>query len=156
VGEGVEGGELVVVEDAHDEEHGVGAHGGGFVDLVGIENEVLAEDGEVDDVAGALEVLGGALEEGGFGQDGEGGGAAVLVGGGEVAGMQVGADVAEGGGGALDFGDDADAGAGEGFGEAAEVLALGGEAFELGLGLEPRGRRRFRPAWRKGFDQEKT
>jgi hypothetical protein len=138
-GEGVEGGQLVVVEDADDEEHGVGAHGGGFVDLVGVEDEVLAEDGELDDVAGALEVLGGAFEEGGFGEDGEGGGAAVLVGGGEVAGVQVGADVAEGGGGALDFGDDADAGAGEGSGEAAEVVALGGEAFELGLGLERAG-----------------
>ncbi len=133
LGEGGEGGKGIVIEDADDEEHGVGAHGGGFIDLVGVEDEVLAQDGEVGDAAGAFQVLGGAFEESGFGEDGQSGGAAGFVGGGEIGGIEIGADVAEGGGGAFDFGDDADAGAGEGGGEAAEVVAFGGEAFEIGL-----------------------
>ncbi len=145
LGEGGEGGEGFVVEDADDEEHGVGAHGGGFVDLIGIEDEVLAEDREVGNAAGAFQVLGGALEEGGFGEDGEGGGAARFVGGGKIGGIEIGADVAEGGGGALDFGDDADAGTGEGGGEAAEVVALGGQAFEIGLRPQAAGGGDFGP-----------
>ncbi|OQC58836.1 MAG: hypothetical protein BWX54_00910 [Verrucomicrobia bacterium ADurb.Bin018] len=130
VGEGEEVAELGIVEDADDEEHGVGAHGGSFVNLVGGDDEVFAKDGEGGCGAGLLEVGGGAFEEGGFGEDGEGSRAAGGVGAGEGGGGEVGGDVAEGGGGAFDFGDDADAGGVEGGGEVAEVGAPGGEGFE--------------------------
>ena len=61
-----------------DEEDGVGTGGAGFEDLEGVEDEVLAEAGELDDAGGLFEVGEGALEELLVGEDGEGGGAGGL------------------------------------------------------------------------------
>ena len=75
--------EGVVGVGGDDEQDGVGSGGAGFEDLKGVEDEVLAEAGNVDSGGGGCEVVEGALEEFLIGKDGEGGGAGGLEGAGE-------------------------------------------------------------------------
>ena len=99
-----------------DEQNGVGAGGAGFEDLKGIEDEVLAETGNVDDVGGLFEIGERALEELFVGEDGERGGSGGLEGAGQGGGMEVAADEPLGGRGFFDFGDDRGAGLSRGCG----------------------------------------
>ena len=54
---------LVVVDAGHDDQDAVGAQRPGLVDLIGLEEEVLAEHRQRDGGAGGDEVLRRALEE---------------------------------------------------------------------------------------------
>lgn len=88
VGEDEEVDEFGEVEALADEEDGVGAGGAGFVDLVLVEDEVFAEDGECGGVFDALDVGEVSGEEAFVGEAGDGGGAGVLVGGGDGGGVE--------------------------------------------------------------------
>ncbi len=87
----VEGG---VGEGGDDEENGVGAGGAGLEDLKGVEDEVLAQTGNLDDAGGLVQVGERALEELLVGEDGESGGPGGLKGAGERRGVKVAANQA--------------------------------------------------------------
>jgi hypothetical protein len=89
-----------------DEQDCVGAIGAGFEDLEGIEDEVFAEAGDVDDAGGLLQIGEGALKELLVGEDGEGGCAGGLEGLCEGSWVKVAADKALGGRGFFDLCDD--------------------------------------------------
>ena len=55
-GQGVEVGQLGVVEGGDDEQHGVGPHEAGVADVARVDGEVLAEHGDVDRRPGGPEV----------------------------------------------------------------------------------------------------
>src|SRR6185295_1644582 len=64
--------EEVAVEGGGDEEDEVGAGGAGLEELVLVDDEVLAEDGDVDGGADSAEVIERAAEAGAVGEDGDG------------------------------------------------------------------------------------
>ena len=106
------------------------ADGAGFIDLVFVKDEVLAEDGGAGGSGAFLDggqVFGGALEVG-IGDYRYGGGAVLGVGGGQGWRVEVGAEEALGGGRLFDFGDEADAGAAQGGGEV-QGRGAGGDAL---------------------------
>ena len=72
--------QLLVVERADDQQHRVGPVDSRLVELVGVDDEVLAEDRQVAGLTGGAEVLERAAEAPLLGQDRERGGAAALVG----------------------------------------------------------------------------
>ena len=110
--------ELALGETICDEEDGVGAVDAGFVELIGVDDEILAEDGEWDFGADLLEVGQFALEVFPIGETTDGDGAGVVVLAGDGDGVEVFADESGGGAGLFDFGDDVDVG------------VLGGDGFE--------------------------
>ncbi|OQC18656.1 MAG: hypothetical protein BWX70_03449 [Verrucomicrobia bacterium ADurb.Bin070] len=133
-GERVKGVQGVIVKNADDQQDGVRVQGGALVNLIGVDNEILAQHRQRRGVAGLLEVGGRAFEEGGLGQDRERGGPAVGIGAGDGGGSEIGADVAARGRGALEFRDHVHAGRVERGGETARPVATRcGEPFELGL-----------------------
>ena len=73
--EGDEVAEKRVVERGDDQEEAVGIVGARFPDLPGIENKILAEDGQRDFFAGFAKIFERAAKEFAFGEDGESGGA---------------------------------------------------------------------------------
>src|SRR5581483_2272413 len=102
------GGELShqrLLEHRGDQQDRVGAGGASLVDLIRVEDEVLAQDGQGDRGAHGAEVVEGALEMA-VGEDRDGGGAVGGIGGGDGCGIEVGKDVALAGRGAFDLGDD--------------------------------------------------
>lgn len=108
-------GELLVGEHGDDEEDGVGSVDPGLVDLVGVEDEVLAENGRavgesVNSGADGTHVLEGALEPLGLSEDGDSRGAGESVGEGDGGRGGGGAvdEVALGGRSALDLGKESD------------------------------------------------
>ena len=58
----VQGRQLVVLERGHDQQHGVGAGDARLVQLVGVEDEVLAQDRQLAGRAGDAQILQRALE----------------------------------------------------------------------------------------------
>ena len=71
---------LVVRDARHDDEDAVGAPGAGLVDLIGLEQEILAQGRQAGGLAGLGEVFGLALERGLVGENGEAGRAALRIG----------------------------------------------------------------------------
>ena len=67
--------ELKPLERGHDQEDGVGPQGARLPQLIVVQDEVLAEEGEVRRSPDLLEMLGRAVEVLGVGEDGEGRGA---------------------------------------------------------------------------------
>ena len=68
-------------EAGSDEQHGIGSHHTSLQQLVAVYDELLAQDGDVDQRAGSVDVRERTAEVGGVGQDGEGTGSGSLVGG---------------------------------------------------------------------------
>ena len=75
---------LVVGDARHDDEDAIGAPGAGLVDLVGLEQEILAQGRQAGGLAGLREVFGPALERGLVGEHREAGRAALRIGAGEA------------------------------------------------------------------------
>ena len=122
-----------------DEQNGVGANGAGFEDLKRVEDEVLAQAGNVDDVGRLLEVGERALKELFVGEDRQRGGAGGLEGAGQGCGIKVAADEPFGGRGFFDFGDDrgpVDGGGTKSGGKAAGGMG-GGSALHAGRSPRP-------------------
>lgn len=105
-GEDLEVDDLGGIEAFGDEEDGVGACGASFIDLVGIDDEVFAEDGQVDDLADGLEVFEFSLEVLFVGKHAEGIGAGGGIGFCDEDGVEVLAYEACAGGGLFYFGDE--------------------------------------------------
>src|SRR5882672_2388085 len=98
--------QLDLVEDADDEQGGVGQHDARLVELVLVDDEVLAEDGEASGIADGAEVVDGALEELLVGEDGDGARAALAVGDRLLRRAEIRLEDALHGGRALELGDD--------------------------------------------------
>jgi hypothetical protein len=95
----------MALEGGDDEQDAVCAHGARLVDLVGVDDEVLAQHRQVAGGAGFLQVFGRALEEAPVGEHREAGGAGARIASGDVGGAEVGAQQALAGAGLLDLGD---------------------------------------------------
>ena len=133
--DGAEVVELGIAEDFGDEQDAIGTRDAGFEDLVGVDDEILAEERDSDRGADAREVGEVALKVGDVGEDGEAGRAMGLVGTGDCDGVEVGANEACGRAGFFDFGDEADgAGAREHGGEVACWHGFRDLGLELGAG----------------------
>ena len=72
---------LVQRQAGGNQQDGVGSGYGRFIHLVGVNDKLLAQDGDVDQRAGSVDVRERTAEVGGVGQDGEGTGSGSLVGG---------------------------------------------------------------------------
>lgn len=83
-----------VVEAFSDEQDGVGSVRAGFDDLIFVDDEIFAEDGQGDRVTNLLNVLELALEEFFIGEATDGGGSGAVVGGGDGDGIEIFADEA--------------------------------------------------------------
>ena len=59
------------VQTGCDKKHGIGAYEAGFIYLVVINDEILAQDGEGDFVSHFSDILGTTAKEGGIGEDGQ-------------------------------------------------------------------------------------
>ncbi len=116
-----EGDQGLLLQGGDDQERQVGAVRAGLPELVGGDDEVLAQDRDVDLGADGLQVGEGAAEAALLGQDADDGRAARLVVGGEPGGVRDGGQRALGGAGPLDLADHGDA------------LALEGRDAVLGL-----------------------
>lgn len=114
-----------LVEGLGDEQDRVGPGSAGLIDLVLVDDEILAEDGELDGGPDGGEIFQFALEEFFVGQDADRIGAASLVGPGDLDGVEVGADEARRRRGLFDLGDDVEAAAAALGDGAVEVAALG-------------------------------
>ena len=137
---------LGVGQHRHDQQHAIGAHRPAFVDLPGVEHEILAQGGQGAAGAGGGEIGFGAVEVGQVSQHRQAGGAAGLVGGGQFSGVEVRPNGTAGGRGALDFGDQAHPAGGdftiEGGGETAGWRQGGDAGFQRSqrqVGLAARG-----------------
>lgn len=145
VGEDHEVEQFGLAQALGDEEDGVGPGGAALPDLVGVDDEVLAEDGEGHFVADAVDVFEFAGEEAFVGEAGDrrGPGVVILSGDGDgVKGIVIlvfGPDPAGGGAFALDLGDDGGSGvffaAGDSGEEVARASAFGSAFFECFEGL---------------------
>jgi hypothetical protein len=129
----VEAAELVVIESGDDEQDGVRAGDDRFVDLQGMDGEVLAQQWGLGDAGDGGEVGERALEVALVGQHREAACAAIEVALGLAERVEIGIDDADGGRGLFDLGDDPEAAgsAVEGGAEAAEVVALEGGGAEM-------------------------
>src|SRR5829696_3517295 len=85
---------LVIGDARHDDEDAVGAPGPRLVDLVGFEQEILAQRRQARGFAGKPQIFGPALEGRPVGQHREAGRAALGIGAGERRGIEIGADEA--------------------------------------------------------------
>lgn len=92
LGSGLEFDRLAMVEHGQDQENGVGPHGACFMDLVGIDHEVLAQDRQARYCLGQLQVGRFALEEGLVGQDRQARRATIPVGLGNCGNLEVAAN----------------------------------------------------------------
>ena len=95
----------VVADRGEDDQDAVGAPGAGLGDLVGLEHEVLAQHRQLRRGAGLDQVVRRALEARAVGEHRQAGGAAQLIGAGDLGRVEVGADQALGRAGLLDLGD---------------------------------------------------
>jgi hypothetical protein len=95
------------VEEADDQQQRIRAHHRRGRNRVLAQDEVLAQHRQGDGGTRGPEIVGAALEECGLGQNRDRGGSARFVAAGEVGGIEVRAEIALGGRGALDLGDDA-------------------------------------------------
>lgn len=114
-----------------DEQHGIGSHQSGLQELVGVDDEVFAQDGQAGQRAGGLQVGQGAAEVGFVRQDGEGGGAVLFVSLHYFAGVCLGIYPAFRGGAAFELGNDARGRGGERPAEAAGGGIFPQEFFHL-------------------------
>ena len=101
----IERARLCVVDARHDDEDAVGAPGARLEDLVGLEQEVLAQAGRPEASRACVRIFGPALERGRVGQHREAGGAALGIGAGEARRIEIGADQALRRARLLDLGD---------------------------------------------------
>ncbi len=62
-GQGFEFGQRRVIERGDDQQDGVGTHRAGFIDLIRVDHEVLAQHRQGAGGAGGLEIFRGALEK---------------------------------------------------------------------------------------------
>ncbi len=126
-----------VGEDFGDEEDGVGAGGFGFVDLVGVDDEVFAEDGKGDGGLDLGDVFEFSVKVLFIGENGESIGAGGVIGLRDGDGVEVFDEGAGGRRGFFDFRDDVDEAIGL-FGEGGEEVAwgggVGGALLEFGEG----------------------
>lgn len=106
VGGGSEAGEVGVGQRGRDEQDGVGMVGASFDDLIVVDDEVLAEAGDLCGCGGNGEVGEAALEEGRVRQNRERGSSGIFEVGGERQGIEVSPDQALRRGALLEFGDD--------------------------------------------------
>ncbi len=97
---------LDVADAGHDDQDAVGAERAGFVHLVRLVEEILAQHGEGDGGAGGDEIAGRALEEGRVGEHRQAGRAALGIGAGERRRVEIGADQALRRARLLDLGDE--------------------------------------------------
>ena len=106
IGQLEEGPQPVVVEDGADEEHSRRAQGPGFINLVFVDDEILAQDRRIDGSGDFLQILRAAQEVIPFSQDGNGCGAGLFIffGNGDV--REIGSDEALRRRGLLDFTDE--------------------------------------------------
>src|SRR4030095_12350000 len=100
--------EVAVVEALGDQEHCVGARGPGLEELVRIQNEVFAEDGNLDCGANLPQVVETPLKVLLVGQNAKATGPGSLVDAGDLDRIKVGPNDPLAGAGFLDFGDEAD------------------------------------------------
>ena len=98
-------GDVLVGEDRCDQQGGVGAGGPGLIELVGAEDEVLAEQGQIHHLAHLHQHLKASLEKGLVGEHREATGAACGVAPGDRFGIEILPDHALTGAGFLDLGD---------------------------------------------------
>ena len=138
--------ELCVVETLGDQQHGVGPGDSRLQDLVGIEDEILAQQRQIDGRADLAQIVETALEMRPVGQHADAGGPVLLVDLGDLDGVEVGAEDAPRGAGLLHFGDEADgAAAGQGGVEIANRRGVGQLPSQLVLGDVGSGRGDFTP-----------
>ena len=130
----VERAQVLVVEGADDQQHRVGAVHRRLVELVGVDDEVLADDRQAAGGAGRAQVLQRAAEVRLVGEHRERRRAAALVGadlGGD--GRRVGGDLAGAGRAPLELGDQREPGAHQRLVEGAVLAAAGESRLEVGL-----------------------
>ena len=95
-----------VVEDRADQQHGVRAEGAGLVDLVGVDDEVLAQQRQIDDAPDGFEVGEATLEKRRVGEHRQRPCAPVRIGARDRHRIEVGADHAARGRRLFNLGDD--------------------------------------------------
>ena len=140
-GEGEERRQSVVVEDLGDQEDGIGAGHPGLDDLIFIDQEVFAEQGDGDRRPDSGEVGQVPLEIRSVGQDAQAGGAVGLIRPGDGDRVEVGPDDLGRGAGLLDLGQEPDrAWSGEGGPEVADRWRLGRLGLQLLKGESDPGR----------------
>ena len=100
-----EGARLVVGDARHDDEDAVGAPQARLEDLVGLEQEILAQHRQAGGLAGGGKIFGPALERGLVGEHGQAGRAALGIGAGERRRIEIDADEALRRARLLDLGD---------------------------------------------------
>ena len=94
-----------IVQAGGNQQNTVCAHGTRFVDLVGVDHEILAQNRQVARRAGLLEIVDAALKELLVSQHRQAGGTVLGVALGDVGGNEIGAQDALGRAGLFDFGD---------------------------------------------------
>ncbi len=124
--------EVGQVESGDDQQDRVGADRRGLVELVGVDDEVLAQDRQRRRPARLAQVVEAAAEVERLGQHRQRGGAAALVGADDVAHGRPGADLPGRRRAALVLGDQRDAGAQQRLGERPELGARGDRRLERG------------------------
>src|SRR5208337_2960835 len=92
VGGDIEGAGLGIADAGQDDQDAIGAGGARLIDLIGVEQEVLAQQRQAGASMGGGEIVEMALERGAVGQNRQAGGAAGLIGAGENWGIEFGAD----------------------------------------------------------------
>lgn len=102
-----------IVERRHDQQDEVGAGSPGLVDLVGVDDEVLAQQRGVDRGADGAQIGQAAAETPFFGEDADGAGTTTCVGPGQDRGVGDVGQLALAGAATLDLGDHADPGGAE-------------------------------------------
>ena len=135
-GEGMETFELFIGQNGDDEEDGVRAPFDGFENLAFVDDEILAEQGQLDGGADLAEIIERALEELLVREDGEAARAGGLVFARDADGVEIRADDAGGGRGFLHFGDQADTAGARSLERGEEVAAFA--VLEHGVAQIPR------------------
>jgi len=102
-GDPVQPRQLFVVQQRNDEQHGVGTHDAGVVEVRRRDREILAQYGKPDRGAGQLQVLGASAEVGGVGQHRKTGRTAGLVRPGDICRIEIRGELALGRRSALDL-----------------------------------------------------
>ena len=125
-GHGKEEFQFLIAEDRDDEEDGIGAVFDRFENLERIDNEILAQNGEMNGVADGAHVIPGTLEKFFVGEDRDAARAGLFVGASDGDRIEIGADHAGGRRGFFDFGD-------EGGLAVARETELGGEIAALAM-----------------------
>ncbi|MPN11884.1 hypothetical protein SDC9_159193 [bioreactor metagenome] len=135
-------GHLRVVQAGGDQQHAVGAHHTRFVDLIGVDHEILAQHRQQRARAGLLEIVGLPLEELAIGQHRQAGSTDLAIAHhialGDIGGIEIGSDHALAGAGLLDFGDHAGLSLGNLGTDGAHEIARGDTALRIAAHLGKR------------------